>query len=92
MFSARGAYLYPNDVHVSQSPSVTNVQLATGPDALLNAQYLRVTFGTACSTNPYSDRYCLRCGEGGGGDTRGRTPPPTARPAPAAPPARPFAE
>jgi hypothetical protein len=70
VFAARGAYLYPNDVHVSQAPSVTNVQLATGPDALLNAQYVRVTFGTTCSTNPYSDRYCLRCERGVNADRR----------------------
>jgi hypothetical protein len=56
---AKGAYLFPNDVHASQAYSVTNIQLANGQDALLNAQYLRITFGSLCSTNPSSKRYCL---------------------------------
>ena len=60
VFAARGAYLYPNDAHLSSAPSVTNVQLLSGPEAALNALYVRVTFGAACSTNPNSDRYCLR--------------------------------
>mmetsp|Transcript_88914 Transcript_88914/g.236969 ORF Transcript_88914/g.236969 Transcript_88914/m.236969 type:complete len:1183 (+) Transcript_88914:27-3575(+) len=59
MFVARGAYLFPNDVRPSVPASVTNVQLASGADVSLNAQFLRVTYGSACSTNPSSDQYCL---------------------------------
>ncbi len=49
----KGAFLFPNDMHVSAAASVTNVQQMDGVDATLNLKYLRVTLGgktaTACT-------------------------------------------
>ena len=41
----KGAYLFPNDMHVAAAASVTNVQRLDGPDVTLNLQYLQVLVG-----------------------------------------------
>lgn len=43
-------FLFPNDMHVSSSASVTNVQRMTGPDVTLNLQYLQVLVGGKTAT------------------------------------------
>ena len=52
-----GAYLFPNDMHVSKAASVTNVQLMTGKDVSLNLQYLQVLIGgkeaTGCTLHTF---------------------------------------
>jgi hypothetical protein len=40
-----GTYLFPNDMHVSNPATVTNVQLMTGADVTLNLQFLQVLVG-----------------------------------------------
>jgi hypothetical protein len=59
-FAVRGAYLYPNDVHFSSGPSLTNVQLLSSAEAALNEQYVLVTFGRRSSTISSSEK-CYRC-------------------------------
>jgi hypothetical protein len=59
-FVMRGAYLYPNDVHFSSGPSLTNVQLISSAEVALNEQYVLVTFGRRSSTIPSSER-CYWC-------------------------------
>ncbi|EKX38196.1 hypothetical protein GUITHDRAFT_115740 [Guillardia theta CCMP2712] len=41
----RGAYLFPNDMHIDGVASVTNVQLMNGKDAITNLKYLQVKIG-----------------------------------------------
>jgi len=41
----RGAYLFPNDMHINGVASVTNIQLMNGQDATTNLKYLQVNIG-----------------------------------------------